>query len=162
MDHKRRRVLRLLKEKYCPIWPRCCYQHLLRYQELLENEERDWSFEQLQAAETMIFESLSCTGANCPDPDVRRYATVQLLNPFWNRQRRGKELTEEEFILGEWDQRTRHSKLASVLYPGLTSETTQAEMRERSNNERKRAPAAARLLDDHSRGALSPLDGRMK
>src|SRR5262249_18576128 len=100
MDSRRRWVLRLLKEKYCPLWPRCCYQHLLRYQELLGNEDRDWSFEQLQNAETLIFESLSCTRANCPDPEIRRYATIQLLNPFWNRQHRGEELTEEEFSHG--------------------------------------------------------------
>ena len=61
-----------------------------------------------------------------------------------------------------WDQRSRLSKLSNVLYPHLASEATRAEMRERATFEGKKAPNAARLLDDHSRGPLSPLDGRMK
>ena len=64
--------------------------------------------------------------------------------------------------MGEWDRRTRQSKLASILYPGLTSETTQAEMAQRSANEQKRAPKAAPLLDHHSRGPLSPLGGKAR
>jgi hypothetical protein len=62
----------------------------------------------------------------------------------------------------EWSRRARQSKLASVLYPHLTSQTTQAEMAELSKNELKRAPTAGTLLGHHVRGPVSPLDGRTK
>jgi hypothetical protein len=62
----------------------------------------------------------------------------------------------------EWDQRTRFSKLASILYAGQASEKCRAEMAERAKNEGKAAPKAAVLLDDHSRGPVSPLGGTIK
>jgi hypothetical protein len=62
----------------------------------------------------------------------------------------------------EWSRRSRFSKLSSVLYPHLASEKCRAQMAERARNEGKRPPTTARLLDHHSRGATSPLDGRIK
>jgi len=64
--------------------------------------------------------------------------------------------------MDEWDQRSKQSKLASVLYPGLTTEKTRAEMQDRAKGEGKRPPAATPLLDHVTRGALSPLGGRAK
>ncbi len=62
----------------------------------------------------------------------------------------------------KWDRRTRHSKIASVLYPNLASQTTQVEMQALAKNERKAAPSRAALLADAVRGCVSPLDGRAK
>jgi hypothetical protein len=62
----------------------------------------------------------------------------------------------------EWDQRTRFSKLASILYPGHASQATRDQMAERARNEGKRPPKAGELLEHHTRGAISPLDGRAK
>jgi hypothetical protein len=62
----------------------------------------------------------------------------------------------------EWSRRTRQSKLASVMYPNLASQTTRNDMSKLAKNEAKRAPAASPLLDHHTRGSLSPLGGRMK
>jgi hypothetical protein len=64
--------------------------------------------------------------------------------------------------MSEWSRRDRFSKLASVLYPNLTSQTTRNDMTKLAKNEAKRPPAASPLLDHHSRGSLSPLGGRMK
>jgi hypothetical protein len=61
-----------------------------------------------------------------------------------------------------WEDKSRGEKLAAVLYPNLTSESTRAEMAERAKSERKRAPTAGKLLPDHTRGPVSPLDGRMR
>jgi hypothetical protein len=62
----------------------------------------------------------------------------------------------------EWSRRSRFSKLSSVLYPHLASEKCRAEMAERARNEGKAAPKPAVLLDDQTRGCMSPLDGRIK
>ena len=64
--------------------------------------------------------------------------------------------------MSEWDQRSRFSKLASVLYPGQATESTCKEMAELARNERKQPPKAGPLLEHHTRGAISPLDGRAK
>jgi hypothetical protein len=64
--------------------------------------------------------------------------------------------------MSEWSRRDRFSKLASVLYPNLTSQTTRAEMAALAKNELKRSPQAGALLDDNARGCVSPLDGRAR
>ncbi len=61
--------------------------------------------------------------------------------------------------MGDWDQRTRQGKLASILYPNLASQTTQAEMQAIAKNETKQPPKASALLDHRTRGAVSPLGG---
>jgi hypothetical protein len=63
---------------------------------------------------------------------------------------------------GEWSQRSRFSKLASVLYPGHATDRVRAQMAERAKNEGKAAPKPPALLDDHSRGPISPLGGTIK
>jgi len=64
--------------------------------------------------------------------------------------------------MDEWDQRTRPSKLSSVLYQHLASDQTRAEMTERAKFEGKRPPTPTPLLDHVTRGPLSPLVGRAK
>jgi hypothetical protein len=64
--------------------------------------------------------------------------------------------------MSEWEKRDRFSKLASILYPGNASETTRNEMTELAKNEAKRPPKAGALLEHHTRGSLSPLNGRAK
>jgi len=59
----------------------------------------------------------------------------------------------------EWDRRPRSSKLAQVLYPQAAEADTIAEMRKLASNEKKKAPAAATLLANNTRGAVSPLGG---
>jgi hypothetical protein len=62
----------------------------------------------------------------------------------------------------DWSSRTRLSKLASVLYPGLADEDTRRQMTELARGEGKRPPAQQPLLSDAERGAVSPLGGRAK
>ena len=94
---RRQITRRLLKEKYCRAWPDClCNQRLLFYHDkFVRGEDEEWTISELAAVETVIFEHLLCIKDRCPDAVGRRWATIQLLNPFWDRQRRGEELTEE-------------------------------------------------------------------
>lgn len=64
----------------------------------------------------------------------------------------------------DWHSRSRAERLASVMFPTLTTEATRQEMQSLSNNERKRSPqqAASPLLADATRGACSPLGGAAK
>jgi hypothetical protein len=94
MDSRRRRVLAALKQKYCTVWPDClCNTRLLFYLDKFDREE-DWSLDALAAVETVIFMSLRCIEDCCPDPKGRRWATIELMDPWWNRQRQGMELTD--------------------------------------------------------------------
>jgi hypothetical protein len=84
--------------KRCPFWPDCpCSVNLPRWQQNLEDEERVWSLEELRDVETFIYVMLTCAAVRCPDERIRVYAQTQLANPFWNRQRMGGQLSEEEF-----------------------------------------------------------------
>jgi hypothetical protein len=62
----------------------------------------------------------------------------------------------------DWKDKTRSEKLASVLYPSLTSEETRRQMRELSALELKKSPTATPLLSNQKRGAVSPLGGQAK
>jgi len=94
MDSRHRWVLEKLKEKYCSFWPDChCNTGLLDYLDKFDREE-DFTIEQLAAIETVIFMSLRCIEDCCPDPKGRRWATIELMDPWWNRQRQGMELTD--------------------------------------------------------------------
>jgi hypothetical protein len=83
------------RTKRCVLWPDCgCRETLLRYQNLFADENEVWEFEELRAAETMIYLALECVAAYCPEKKVKHYAMVQLLNPYWNRQRARIELPD--------------------------------------------------------------------
>jgi len=84
-------------EGKCLFWPDCrCYELMLHYQWKLTEYDGPWEFEELQTANLMIFVMLSCVSHHCPDSRIRLYALRQLRDPFWDRQRAGKGLTEEE------------------------------------------------------------------
>jgi hypothetical protein len=73
----------------CDIWPDCsCARDLGHWQGVLQKDDHDWTLDELEYAQCIIFFSLCCVAHKCPDRKVRRYATVQLLNPYWNRERR--------------------------------------------------------------------------
>ncbi len=89
-------IQKLMNEKRCSIWPECsCNRVLCHWQDKLDNDDVAWEREELVWAECLIFHALSCAAAHCPNPKIRTYATLQLLNPWWHRQRRGEELTKE-------------------------------------------------------------------
>jgi hypothetical protein len=72
----------------CDDWPYCsCAEDLMRWQGILEKDDHDLMLDDLEEAQCIIFFSLCCVAYRCPDRKVRRYATVQLLNPYWNRER---------------------------------------------------------------------------
>lgn len=78
-----------MERELCKRWPHCtCAAHLSYFQEKLPDENIEWTFKELQAAETLIFGMLSCLGERCPKPQIRAAAHWQLYNPFWDRQRR--------------------------------------------------------------------------
>jgi len=97
MSSKRRRLIRPppLPENHCPLWPSCCSRRLSLFAKaFLRAEDEGWTLEQIKAAETVIFKSLRCVEKHSHDPVERREATLQLLYPFWDRQRRGEELAD--------------------------------------------------------------------
>jgi hypothetical protein len=91
---KRWLLTRLLQQKNCQ--PDCtCVRGLAFYQEkFLRGEDEQWTLKDIATAETLIFSALTCVKDHSPNPAVRRFATIQLLQPFWDRQREGKELTD--------------------------------------------------------------------
>lgn len=58
-----------------------------------------------------------------------------------------------------WGELDRSEKIASVLYPSLTSEKRQQEMTKIASGESKKAPAKIPLLRDRERGHVSKLGG---
>jgi hypothetical protein len=78
--------------KHCE--PCClCVRKLAFYADRF-GEDEQWTLKELATVETLIFSALCCVRDNSPNPAVRRYATIQLMKPFWDRQRAGKELTD--------------------------------------------------------------------
>ena len=92
----KRAMAELLRRKRCQLYPECsCHKSLLHWQGLLLDDRMVWEFEHIQWADLSIFLVLSCLERHCPDREVRTYAAMQLLNPWWNRRKRGEGLTEE-------------------------------------------------------------------
>jgi hypothetical protein len=56
-----------------------------------------------------------------------------------------------------WHERPRMSRLSSVLYPHMTDQETQDQMAKLAANEKRKPPEPPTLLDDRTRGAVSPL-----
>ena len=87
---------KILNSKQCGLWPECaCNKTLVHWQSKLLTKHYRWKFESLLWADTSIFLTLSCVAERCPSRKIKTYAQMQLLNPWWDRQRRGEELTEE-------------------------------------------------------------------
>jgi hypothetical protein len=76
-----------LNSKRCEFWPDCCGRKLEEWQDKFLRDE-PLSPEQLEWAETDIFFALCCVAHRCPVRKIKNYAAVQLLNPFWDRERR--------------------------------------------------------------------------
>jgi hypothetical protein len=86
---------KILNNKHCNAWPDCaCKKTLAHWQDKLL-DGGSWELENLSWAETSIFITLSCVAERCPERRVKAYAQMQLLNPWWDRQRQGAGLTEE-------------------------------------------------------------------
>ena len=86
MTETRTRIDRLLSEKRCGLWPDCgCSKTLRHWEDRIFTET--FTEAQLAWAETSIFLSLSCIEVHCPNKKMRAYATLQLLNSGWDRQR---------------------------------------------------------------------------
>ena len=86
---------KLLTAKRCGLWPDCACRATLVHWQNKPLENGQWDLESLSWAETSIFLTLSCVAERCPERRIRTYAQMQLLNLWWDRQRRGEELTEE-------------------------------------------------------------------
>ena len=84
---------KILNAKKCNLWPECaCNKTLAHWQRQLLTNSYPWTFESLSWADTSIFITLACVAERCPSRKVKTYAQMQLLNPWWDRQRRGEEL----------------------------------------------------------------------
>jgi hypothetical protein len=44
--------------------------------------------EEVEIVETKVFMTLSCVSVNCPVSRLRRQATIELMKPYYDRQRR--------------------------------------------------------------------------
>ena len=103
---ERSHLEKILNAKTCDLWPDCiCKQALVRWQSNL-TEDRTWDIKDLSWGETSAFFALSCVAHRCPSRKYRAYAQVQLLNPWWDRQRLGITMAEM-FGKGERDDHTR-------------------------------------------------------
>jgi hypothetical protein len=90
------RISEFLNSKRCALWPDCsCFDTLVHWNDKLENDYEGWSLEQLRWAEMSIFITLSCVANRCPDQKIKTAAMMQLLSPWWDRQKRNEEMTEE-------------------------------------------------------------------
>ena len=88
----------------CELFPDCvCKQTLVRWQSNL-TEDCTWDIADLSWGETCVFYALSCVAHRCPSRKLRAYAQIQLLNPWWDRQRLGITMAEM-FGKGEHDAR---------------------------------------------------------
>jgi hypothetical protein len=96
LDQAKQAFAEMMRRKRCDLWPECsCHKSLLHWQGLLSDDGMVWEFDHLQWADTSIFLVLSCLERHCPNRKVKAYAAMQLLDPWWDRQRRGEKLTRE-------------------------------------------------------------------
>ena len=71
-----------------------CDEKLGRLAETLSNEDARWSPDELQAMEDVIYCALSCLEKHSPDPVARMWASAQLIDPWWDKQK-ARELRHE-------------------------------------------------------------------
>jgi hypothetical protein len=88
-----------LNSPRCLFWPDCsCHRKLQHWEAVLEWNDPAVpppTEEQAYIAEVDIYVMLSCLAHRCPVARIRKQATVQLLNPYWNAQRRLDERAEK-------------------------------------------------------------------
>src|SRR5262245_18784070 len=93
-------ISKLLRSKRCDLWPdRGCNETLVHWQDKLENDDKSSSSDQPRWTEWVIFINPSCGATRCPERKIKTWATIQLLNPFCDKQK-------EETIEG----RRQHNK----------------------------------------------------
>jgi hypothetical protein len=97
----------VLRRNLCGLWPDCsCSKTLKHWNQRFADPNIQLATDELAAAEMLIYFALECAGTYCPDANMRRDCAVQLLNPWWNRCRRGEWLTQQE--CERIRQRSRH------------------------------------------------------
>jgi hypothetical protein len=95
-NDKYAKIVEIVNRKRCGLWPECgCASQLEFWQKKFRHDPIGWDLEQLRRADLSIYLMLECIAAHCPNRKIRAKAEIELLNPFWDRQRRGEELTEE-------------------------------------------------------------------
>jgi hypothetical protein len=78
----------VLNSPTCLLWPNCaCRHNIVHWQDALEDQDRIFTLEQLEAAETVIFYSCACAAEHCPDPEIQLYAARQYANLTLRRER---------------------------------------------------------------------------
>jgi hypothetical protein len=78
----------VLNSPTCLLWPNCaCHHNLTHWQEALEDTDKIFTFEELEAAETVIFYSCACAAEHCPDREFKLYAARQFANLTLRRER---------------------------------------------------------------------------
>jgi len=78
----------LFNSPTCLLWPKCgCFQTITNWQRLLEDEDEVFTLEELEAGETVIYFSVACAAAHCPEQETREYAQRQFANLTQRRQR---------------------------------------------------------------------------
>ena len=77
-----------LNSPTCLFWPDCaCYENIVHWQEALDDADRTFTTEQLEAAEEVIFYSCACAAEHCPAPKTKLYAARQVADLTLRRQR---------------------------------------------------------------------------
>jgi hypothetical protein len=88
-----------LNSRRCLFWPDCsCHRKLQHW----EAKVLEWNNpavpppteDEAYIAEVDIYLMLSCLSHRCPLARIRKQATVQLLNPFWDGQRVADDLAK--------------------------------------------------------------------
>src|SRR5262245_26017000 len=87
-------LLASLLEGRCQFWPRCecarCLDNDQLYRAVVRLADEHFpapTKEEIENIEVKVYLVLSCVSANCPEARVRRYASVELMKPFYDRQR---------------------------------------------------------------------------
>lgn len=76
----------------CPYWPDClCRKNHDQWSERLslwiDPTEPAPTPEEIEIGEVSVYLTLRCMSANCPSQRIRQQATIELMKPFYERQR---------------------------------------------------------------------------
>jgi hypothetical protein len=113
-------ISKLIRAKRCALWPDCsCRSTLIHWQDKLLNDYKGWGNEQLRWAETSIFITLSCVAHRCPDRKIKTWAMIQLLNPWWDRQKRNEEMSDEFIEERRREHQRKQEAVRATIMSGL-------------------------------------------
>lgn len=89
--------MRKKKLDRCTLWPGCtCAYSWQNYERILVDDWRPNTFV-LDYAEVEIFNLLNCVARNCPDPEFRRHAVVQLMHPVFYPQHEQEQRRKQQW-----------------------------------------------------------------